>query len=70
MGLLRSEDIHLCKTAMTKDTLYEAMKSLGRLENVSFIDLNIDQQVFELPFAYEVKRCNETLRRIENIQAE
>jgi len=62
--------MYLCKTAMTKDTLYESMKALGRLECVSFIDLNIDQQVYEMPFSNEVKRCSETLRRIETIQQE
>jgi V-type H+-transporting ATPase subunit a len=55
---------------MTKDTCYESMKALGRLETVSFIDLNTDEQVYELPFATEVKRCSETLRRIGIIQQE
>lgn len=70
MGLLRSEDIYLCKTAMTKDTSYESMKALGRLETVSFIDLNTEEQVYDLPFATEVKRCSETLRKIGMIQQE
>lgn len=69
MGLFRSEDIHLCKVAITKDTLYEAMRALGRLGIVSFIDLNKNSQVFELPFSSEMKRCNETFRSIENIQS-
>lgn len=55
---------------MTKDSSYETMKTLGRLECVSFIDLNMHEQVYDLPFASEVKRCNETLRRIENIENE
>ena len=68
MGIFRSEDIHLCKIAMTKDVCYESMRALGRLGIVSFIDLNKNAQVFELPFSNEMKRCNETFRSIENIE--
>jgi hypothetical protein len=32
------------------------MKALGRLEVVSFVDMNIEEQVYELPFSSEVKR--------------
>ena len=55
---------------MTKDTAYESMKALGRLESLSFIDLNAQEQVYDLPFCNEVRRCNETLRSLENIQGE
>lgn len=55
---------------MTKDTAYDSMKVLGRLGVVSFIDMNTDVQVYELPFSSEVKRRSETLRRIESIQSE
>ena len=68
MGIFRSEDIYLCKVSMTKDSAYESLKALGRLGLVSFIDLNVNTQVFDLPFSSEVKRWNETLRNIESIK--
>jgi len=55
---------------MTKDSTYESIKQLGRLSMVSFVDLNINEQVYDLPYAKEVNRCNETLRSIENILQE
>lgn len=70
MGLFRSEDLHLCKITMTKDTSYDSIKQLGRLGAISFIDLNVNEQVYDLPYAREVKRCNETLRSIESIMNE
>ena len=68
MGLFRSEDIHLCKIAMTKDVTYESMRALGMLGIVSFIDLNKNAQVFQLPFSNEIKRCSETIQKIKSIE--
>ncbi|CAI2384297.1 unnamed protein product [Moneuplotes crassus] len=70
MGLFRSEDLYLCKTTMTKDCAYESVKQLGRLGMVSFVDLNINEQVYDLPYAKEVSRCNETLKSIDSILQE
>ena len=68
MGIFRSEDIYLWKVSMTKDSAYESMKGLGRLSWISFIDLNTNTQVFELPFSNELKRWNESLKNIDNIK--
>lgn len=41
---------------MTKDSAYESIKQLGRLGMVSFVDLNINEQVYDLPYSKEVGR--------------
>jgi V-type H+-transporting ATPase subunit a len=59
MNLLRSEDIHLVKLAMTKNSAYDIMYNLGKLEALQIIDLNRGEQVYNLVFSKEVKQCHE-----------
>ena len=59
MGLLRSEDMHLIKFVMSKDSAYDVMEVFGQHANVDFIDLNKNEQSFELPFTQQIKRWNE-----------
>jgi hypothetical protein len=51
---------------MPKDDAWFIMNELGSAENsVHFIDLNKGEQTFSLPYAAQLKRCDESLRRIE-----
>jgi len=43
------------------------MNQLGNLNLAHFIDLNKNEQVFNLPYATQVKRCEETERRLMNL---
>jgi len=56
MGLLRSEDMSLYEITVPKDNAWEIMNTLGRLNSMHFIDLNINEQPFNLTFAGWVKR--------------
>mmetsp|Transcript_39454 Transcript_39454/g.29142 ORF Transcript_39454/g.29142 Transcript_39454/m.29142 type:complete len:99 (-) Transcript_39454:3-299(-) len=43
------------------------MNQLGNLNLAHFIDLNRGEQPFNLPYTQQVKRCEETERRILNL---
>lgn len=70
MGLFRSEDMSLYEISIPKDNAWEIMNSLGRLDAMHFLDLNMTEQPFNLTFANLVKRCDDTLRRISFIKDE
>lgn len=70
MGLFRSEDMSLYEISIPKDNAWEIMNILGKLDALHFIDLNFNEQPFNLTFANWVKRCDDTLRRISFIKDE
>lgn len=43
---------------------------MGAIGNVHFVDLNKGEQTFSLAYAPQIKRCEETLRRIDIIENE
>lgn len=56
MGLFRSEDMSLYEISIPKDNAWEIMNSLGNLDALHFVDLNTNEQPFNLTFATSVKR--------------
>ena len=60
----RSEDMTLYQIAIPKDDSWDVMNQLGNLNLAHFIDLNKDEQPFNLPYANQIKRCEETERRL------
>lgn len=61
----RSEDVELYQVTMPKDDAWYIINEIGNNCNVHFVDLNKGEQTFSLPYASQLKRCDETLRRIE-----
>jgi hypothetical protein len=52
---------------MPKDDAWYIINEMGSLGSVHFVDLNKGEQSFSLPYASQLKRCDETLRRIEYV---
>lgn len=51
---------------MPKDDAWFIMNEVGTLPSgVHFVDLNKGEQTFSLPYASQMRRCDETLRRLE-----
>ena len=50
---------------MPKDDAWFIMNELGTLGAVHFVDLNKGEQTFSLPYANQIRRCDESLRRLE-----
>ena len=55
---------------MPKDDAWFIMNSLGMLGSVHFMDLNKGEQTFHLPYTSQLRRCDETLRRIDIMASE
>ena len=70
MGFFRSEDMSLYEITVPKDNWWDIMNELGNLNNMHFIDLNKDEQVFNLQYAPFIKRWEETEKKIEFIEIE
>lgn len=70
MGLFRSEDMSLYEISIPKDNAWDIMNTLGNLDALHFIDLNTQEQPFNLTFAGWVKRCDDALRKISLIKEE
>jgi hypothetical protein len=49
---------------MSNDDAWYIMNQMGNMGSVHFIDLNKLEQPFHLPFANQIKRAEEALRRI------
>jgi len=54
--------------SLEKGSAWEVMNSLGKLTCLHFIDSNAKEQVYRLPYASIVYRCDEALRRIRYIE--
>ena len=50
---------------MPKDDAWFIINEIGSLNSVHFVDLNKGEQSFSLQYASQLKRCDETMRRIE-----
>jgi V-type H+-transporting ATPase subunit a len=64
MGIFRSEDMTLFQIRVPKDDAWDVMNQLGGLDIAHFINLNKGEQPFNLPYANQIKRCEETERRL------
>jgi hypothetical protein len=56
--------MQLYQITIPKDDSWDVMNQLGNLNAVHFIDLNKGEQPFSLPYTNQIKRCEETERKI------
>ena len=54
----------LYQIAIPKDDAWDVMNQLGNLNLAHFINLNKAEQPFNLPYSNQIKRCEETERRL------
>jgi hypothetical protein len=54
----------LFQIRVPKDDAWEVMNHLGEMDVAHFINLNKTEQPFNLPYANQIKRSEETERRI------
>lgn len=64
MPLLQSESMHFYQFTCFKDNAPKAIQKFGALGSVQFVDLNKGEQAFNLTYAREVQRCQDTLRNL------
>lgn len=67
MSMFRSESMNLCKLLVTKDKAYDVVEALGLLNEVSFVNLNKDEQPQKLPYCHEISKCNEICTKLDYI---
>eukprot|EP01006_Ploeotia_vitrea_P042674 TRINITY_DN66651_c1_g1_i2.p1 TRINITY_DN66651_c1_g1~~TRINITY_DN66651_c1_g1_i2.p1 ORF type:complete len:842 (+),score=90.96 TRINITY_DN66651_c1_g1_i2:42-2528(+) len=63
-GLWRSEDMVLMQLHMQREAAHDTILSLGHSGLVEFKDLNTDVSAFQRLFTNDVRRCEETERRL------
>jgi hypothetical protein len=51
--------------SIPKDDAWRVVESIGNNSFAHFIDLNKNEQVFNLPYAFRIKMCDDTERRIQ-----
>ncbi len=57
--------MYLYKMVFTKDGAREAVGDIGKMNCMHFIDMNKDEQSWNLPYTLLIKRCEETERRLQ-----
>ena len=62
--------MNLWKVLVSKDKAYDLVESLGMLDEVYFINLNIDEQPQKLPYGHEISKCNEICTKLDYINEE
>ena len=55
----------LYQIAIPKDDAWDVMNQIGNLNLAHFVNLNKEEQPFSLPYANQIKRCEETERRLK-----
>lgn len=56
--------MELYRLTIPKDDAWRVIESLGNKNVAHFVDLNKYEQLFNLPYAFRLKMCDETERRI------
>ena len=56
--------MELYRLTIPKDDAWRVIESLGNKNVAHFVDLNKSEQLFNLPYAFRLKMCDETERRI------
>ena len=56
--------MELFRISIPKDDVWKVIKAIGEFNFAHFIDLNKEEKVFNLPYAFRIKMCEETERRI------
>jgi hypothetical protein len=54
----------LYQLTVPKDDAWDVMNTLGLLNVAHFINLNKAEQPFNLPYCNQIRRCEETERRL------
>lgn len=57
--------MELYRISIPKDDAWTVIEALGHKNFAHFIDLNKNEQIFNLPYAFRIKMCDETERRIQ-----
>lgn len=52
------------RISIPKDDAWKVVKLIGDNHFAHFIDLNKNEKVFNLPYAFRIKMCDETERRL------
>ena len=70
MGIFRSDDMTLFQISIPKDDAWDILHRLGQIDCLHFVDLNADEQVFNLKFASYIKRMEDTMLRLLKVESE
>ena len=70
MSILRSEDMGYFTLFMPHESAWAVLNQIGKIGALQFVDLNVNQSVFNRPYAAYVKRCDEVERRLKFIENE
>jgi len=65
MGLFRSEEMRLYQINVPKDDAWNVMNEFGKIGNAMFLDLNVDESPYNLPYTTQVKQCEESERKLQ-----
>lgn len=57
--------MELYRLTIPKDDAWRVIEFMGNKHVAHFVDLNKNEQLFNLPYAFRLKMCDETERRIQ-----
>jgi hypothetical protein len=63
--MFRSEEMHFYELLFSKDSAYEVLDAIGKLESVQFVDLNQSSMKTNLHNIDQIKKADEVLSKIE-----
>ena len=70
MSILRSEDMGYFTLIMPHESAWVTLNQMGKINALQFVDLNVNESVFNRNYATYIKRCEEIERKIRFIEAE
>ena len=71
ISFARSQDVDLYQVTFAKDSAWPFLVELGtNARCVQFIDLNRNEQSFNLPHTFQIKTCDESLNKLQFLMKE
>jgi V-type H+-transporting ATPase subunit a len=58
----------LYKLTVSKDFSWNIMNELGKMQELHFINCNHDLQPHELQYTYDIRNCDDALKKIDYIE--
>ena len=66
VSFARSQDVDLYQVTLAKDSAWPFLVEMGsEARCIQFVDLNRNEQSFNLPYTPQIKACDETLQKLK-----
>ena len=70
MSIFRSQEMEFYNLIVPRESAWDVMNALGYYDTIHFVDYDPSLPLINRPFANYIKRCDDLLVKVSNIEHE